>query len=256
MIIALPGHMNFTIVRRKINDEAKDVGKNPTPRQANALNKKRTTLYERVLEHNKKGLLYMPQLDEPDHPDRNPPTDDSPESMELCLPSSYQPDTLAAAGLSSLSEQEKKLRRGMCNDAVESVKYLLAARAAAYSKRQGKGRGDVSGQIAVTQAKAGIHAHSAKISKTRWRYHNSRNALMRLGASDDDLETYLELKEQDLTPLKSFLEEDSRGVGQGYKSISWIWRNHAVPNVHDWQVNGEFTFVKVARNYILSNHSI
>lgn len=198
-------------------------------------------LYERVLEHNKKSLLYMPQLDEPDHPDRGAPgdSDDAPESMELCLPSSYRSDTLVAAGLSSLAEQEMKLRRGMCNDALESVKRFLSARAVAF-KRQGKGRGDVSGQVAVTRAKAGIRAHSEKISKARWRYNNSRNALIRLGSSDDDLSFYLELKDEDLTPLKSFLDNNSRGVGQGYTAKSWIWRNNAVPNVHDWQVNGKF----------------
>lgn len=229
--------------RRKANDEAKDIGQTPTPRQANALNKKRMELYERVLEHNKKSSLYMSQVDEPDHPDRNPPPDDALQSMDLCLPSSYRAETLAAAGLASLAELEQKLRRGVCNDALESVKRLLSARAVAFNKKQGKSGGQVSGQIAVTRAKAEIHAHSAKISKARWRYDNSRNALIRLGASEEDSSIYLELKDDDLKPLKSFLDNNSRGVGQGYTAISWIWRNNAVPNVHEWQVNGRILFL-------------
>lgn len=246
---------NLTFLRRKVNDEAKEIGKSPTPRQADTLNRKRMAIYDRVLEHNKKSLLYLAQLDDPDHPDRNPPADDAPESMELCLPSSYRPDTLAAVGLSSLAEQEKKLRRGMCNDALE-IKQLVGTRAASFNKKRGKAKGQVSGQVAVTRAKAEIRAVSAKIAKARWRYNNSRGALVRPGASADDSNVYLELKDEDLTPLQSFLDENSRGIGQGYTAISWIWRNNAVPNVQDWQINGMYISFKRACHYTPSDYCI
>ncbi|KAG8686308.1 hypothetical protein FRC08_012573 [Ceratobasidium sp. 394] len=41
----------------------------------------------------------------------------------------------------------------------------------------------------------------------------------------------------DLRTLKSFLEESSRGLGQGFSAIPWIWRTGNTPNTDEWQIN-------------------
>lgn len=200
-------------------------------------------LRDRILEHQKRRLRYMAPLADtvPDHPQRRHLTGNDPEHMELALPSAYKPDTLAAADLESLADLEQELRRGICNDALDSVKQLLGARAYAIKQKNRH----VRGQVATTRSEATIHAHTAKISKAQWRYTSSREALLRLGASESDSELYLELTSSDLKPLQAFLEQDSRGVGQGYTSISWIWRSDIAPNVSEWQVNGRhiYTFL-------------
>lgn len=158
-----------------------------------------------------------------------------PEHSDLGLPSSFTPPTLLAAGLISMAELEKDLRRGMCDDALESVRHFLGARALALNYK----RRHVRGEVATTRAEAGLRAHSAKISKARWRYKNSREALKRLGFSDSDLRRYQILTAEDLRSLKSYLQDISRGVGQGYAAISWIWRSSATTHIDEWQVNGK-----------------
>ncbi|KAG8744966.1 hypothetical protein FRC12_014689 [Ceratobasidium sp. 428] len=220
---------------RNIRDEAQEIGQNPTPRQAESLNKQRLNLRDRITQFQKRGVSFMGVLSEqePDHPDLIAhPEDDEPESTDLGLPSSFAAETLDAAGLSSLVDLERDLRRSMCNDSLESLRSLLGARAFAinYKKRHERG------QVQNTRSEAAIRRHTAKIEKTRWRYNNSRDALFRLGPNDTDANRYQIIKDEDLKSLKSYLEEDSRGTGQGYSSMPWIWRNNPSANHNRWQV--------------------
>jgi hypothetical protein len=232
-------HVLFSSSRRRVHDEAKEIGRNPTPRQSESLNKQRLNLRDRIAQHQKRRPQFMLSLveQEPDHPCYVPPTDDEPEHSELGLPSSFAPKTLLTAGLSSLADLEKDLRRGMCSDTLDCLQHFLGARAFAlnYKKRH------IRGEVATTRAEAGLRAHTAKISKARWRYDNSRDALIRLGAGDSDVQQYSEITEEDLRSLKSFLEDHSRGVGQGYTSISWIWRRNVPSNIDEWQINGMYS---------------
>jgi hypothetical protein len=216
------------------------MGHNPTPRQSESLNKQRLNLRDRIAQHQTRRPQFMASLveQEPDHPCYVRPTDDEPEHSELRLPSSFAPKTLVTAGLSSLVDLERDLRRGMCSDTLDCLRHFLGARAFAlnYKKRH------IRGEVATTRAEAGLRAHSAKISKARWRYDNSRDALVRLGFKDSDIHQYKEISDDDLISLKLFLEEYSRGVGQGYQSISWIWRRDIPSDIDEWQINGMITF--------------
>jgi hypothetical protein len=172
--------------------------------------------------------------EEPDHPDCLPPVDDEPEHSELGLPSSFKSESVKTAGLSSLAELEFDLRRAMCDDALDSIRRLLGIRAYALKHKEQH----IRGQVATTRAAACLQAHSAKISKARWRYDNSRAAMLRLGGDATILARYKAITTEDLKSLKSYLEDDSRGVGQGYTALPWIWRNYNGLNVDEWQVNG------------------
>ncbi|KAG8695036.1 hypothetical protein FRC08_008109 [Ceratobasidium sp. 394] len=220
---------------RKVHDEAKCLGLNPTPRRAESLEKSHIKLRNQIVAFRKRASQYTGALadQEPDHPDRIPPPDDEPEHWDLGLPSSFDPATLLATGLSSLADLEKELRRGMCGNSLASTRHDLGARAFAINYKNQH----VHGEAAVTRSEAVLRAHSAKIANTRWRYDNSRNALLRLGPSDLDLRRYREMTDGDLRTLKSYLEEVSRGIGQGYNGISWVWCSDAVPHSNEWQIN-------------------
>ncbi|KAG9085635.1 hypothetical protein FS749_004267 [Ceratobasidium sp. UAMH 11750] len=217
---------------RNLQDEAKAIGSNPTPRQASTLNTQRMAFRDRVLVHQKRRTYYMPGLDPPDHPEYEPPRDEDLENVEIVLPSSYSPETIEVAGLSSLANSELGLREGACGDSVESTKQLLGAKSLAINHK----KRHVRGEMATTRSEAVIRRHGERISKAQWRYENSRKAIIRLGAPQPVQDKYPELKKSDLVPLQSYMEDVSRGVGQGHVSAPWIWRSQVAPNVDDWVV--------------------
>ncbi|KAG8779018.1 hypothetical protein FRC12_024685 [Ceratobasidium sp. 428] len=219
---------------RNIRDDVKEIGLDPTPRQATSINKQRTTLRDQLLEYQKRQARYMNILSDQEfnHPDQIVPTDDEPEHSELGLPSSYLRETLLAADLGSLADLELELRLSMCNDSLEAVRHLLGAKAYAlnYKNRH------VRGEVATTRSEAGLRAHSAKISKARWRYDNSRKAALRLNPGAPNFQRYQEITDADLKTLQSLLDDTSRGVGQGYRAIPWIWRSVTGVNNDEWQI--------------------
>ncbi|KAG8711370.1 hypothetical protein FRC09_020640 [Ceratobasidium sp. 395] len=221
---------------RSYNEDAKKIGKKPTPKQAETLNSKRMALQDRIEKFQQKLMAYMGDVGEPDLPRHQPLLDEDLEAdnIDLGMPSSYASDTLEAAGLSTLAELERKLRRGVCVDSIDSVKRLLGAKAAAINFKNTQ----ISGQVAVTRSESRIRAHTAKIEGVRWRYLNSRGALIKLGMRGDDEAKYLDLVESDLISLKAHFENytASRG-GRGTTKISWIWRSAAVPTTDDWEVD-------------------
>ncbi|KAG8712931.1 hypothetical protein FRC08_013919 [Ceratobasidium sp. 394] len=192
-------------------------------------------LRDRFAQHQKRRPQYMTTLadQEPDHPDCPMPVDGEPEHSELGLPSSFRQESIQTAGLVSLASLERDLRCAMCDDALDSLRRLLGVRAYALKYKDQH----IRGEAATTRAQASLRAHSAKISKARWRYKNSRAALIRLGADATVLLRYQEITDPDLKSLKSYIEDTSRGVGQGYTSIPWIWMNHSDLNVDEWQIN-------------------
>jgi hypothetical protein len=64
--------------------------------------------------------------------------------------------------------------------------------------------------------------------------------MMRLGSDPTILARYREIKIEDLKPLKSCLEDNSQGVGQGYKAILWIWCNYNSLKIDEWQIDGMY----------------
>lgn len=191
---------------------------------------------DQLVQHQKRRSQFMGTLadQEPNHPDCPPPVDDEPENSVIGLPSSFRIESLRSAGLSSPAELEFNLRRAMCNDSLDSIRRLLGARAYALKHKQHE-----QGQIATTRATASLRTHSVKILQARWRYDNSRAAMIHLGGDTTVLARYQKITDGDLRYLKSYLEDDSRGLGQGYAAIPWIWRNYNGRDIDEWQINGE-----------------
>ncbi|CUA75567.1 Bifunctional uridylyltransferase/uridylyl-removing enzyme [Rhizoctonia solani] len=208
-------------------------GKNPTRKQKSDVDHKRLALRDRMVAHETKRAAFMGETEAPDHPSYSPTIEDWMENTMIIMPSSFTPETIASAGLSSLGELEVQLRSATCRDALESLRELLGAKAFAlnYKTRQARAQG------AMTRARSTIENQSDQIQKTRWRYNNSRDALIRLGHIKDDDEVFKLITDNDTRTLKEYIEETSRGVGQGHAVISWIWRNTVVRNDGQWEIN-------------------
>ncbi|CAE6442510.1 unnamed protein product [Rhizoctonia solani] len=153
-----------------------------------------------------------------------------PEYSKLGLPTSYLTGTLKDHSLLELLELEIQLRRATCNDALRAVRHLLGAKALLLRYK----RKNTSGERATTRAEKVMKDHQEKITKAQWRYNNSREALLRHSTADSDSKTYLEMKNSDLRRLDDYVEE-SKGLGQGYQSIAWIWRPANTPVEEAWE---------------------
>ncbi|KAG9073815.1 hypothetical protein FRC06_011128, partial [Ceratobasidium sp. 370] len=220
---------------QRLRDKEKSLGSKPKPKQANTINSKRIALRDRVETFLEKWPLYMHDAGEPDRPRLIEFIDEDGEwtsPTDLGLPSSYTYATLVKLGLSALADVEKKLRCGVCKDSIESIKRQLGGKSAAIKHK----KTEASGTSAVTRAEAAIQAHTTKILKIRWRYLNSREALLQLGATEADLHDYKDLKLEDLKPLKSYYDDYASSIGHGKTSMSWIWMSSVARNVDEWEV--------------------
>jgi hypothetical protein len=221
--------------RESLRADEQKLGPSATYRQHNGLNDRRKALNDRVILHRSRRDIYMSDLGEPDHPKRRKVESADPEHAELGLPSSYLRNSLETSSLVKLADLEARLRRAVCGDALQSLRNLLGAKAMALRwKRQ-----NVAGERSTTRAEAALKVHNEKVNRARWRYNNSRDALLRLGSQQTDIETYKALNQEDLRHLKDYLEQDSLELGQGYRAIPWIWRTAAIANEEEWQIEGE-----------------
>lgn len=228
-------------VSRNFNDEAKDLGDTPSPRRAETLNNKRLTLRARIDKFLTRSKIFMPDLAEPDldkprlqifHEEG-----DKDEGVDLGMPSSYRQDTIEDAGLSSMADLERELRRGMCNESLVAVKRLLRARAKGFSDK----RRHIRGREQTTRAEAGFRAQMKRIRKAAWRYSNSYEALKQLGLSESDKTDYNDLVDADLVSLKSHYDAHAnRKRGEKRPRMSWIWRTKAAPNTEEGDAEGSF----------------
>lgn len=203
-----------------------------------AFDRKRKSLNERILSYRQDREVYMVDCPEPDHPDIQRPVDADPENAELGLPSSYCPEIIQEAGLSKFAELEADLRRAVCHDTLENVRELLGARALSINFKNANLRGEKR----TTRAEEVLAAHTEKIHKAQWQYNNSREALLRLGATEEDLKIYRRLNRSDLKYLKDYISTDSVSLGQGHVSLPWLWtrRTESFSNEEEWQSEGEY----------------
>ncbi|KAG8750750.1 hypothetical protein FRC11_010091, partial [Ceratobasidium sp. 423] len=219
---------------RKFNDEAKDLGDAPSSRRTQALNAKRLALRDRVDKFLKQREYYMPDIAELEGDEPRIQIfyeeDNEDAGVDLGMPSSYKLETIKAAGLSSMADLEKELRRGMCNESLASVKRLLRARAKGFQNK----RRHVRGREQTTRAEAGFRAQMKQVRQAGWRYSNSYEALKQLGLSESDERDYEDLLETDLVSLKSYYDDyATRQKGEKKPTMSWIWRTRAAPNTED-----------------------
>ncbi|KDN43058.1 hypothetical protein RSAG8_06381, partial [Rhizoctonia solani AG-8 WAC10335] len=214
---------------KNYNDEAEEKAES-----SERLSTRRISLGDRIRAHQRKRESFMegaPECDSTQVLTLYDEDEDEDDIVDLAMPSSYKPETISSAGLSSIAEVEKGLRRGMCKESLQVIKQLLASRSAAYKAKDRNARG----QVATTRARASIRDQDEKIQKACWRYNNSLRALKQLGLSEDDAKTFKPLSDSDLTPLKTYFDNYATQPGQK-GTMSWIWRSSAAPNSANWEV--------------------
>ncbi|CUA78467.1 Phosphatidylinositol 3-kinase VPS34 [Rhizoctonia solani] len=210
---------------RNYNDEAKKLGDPPVDSQ----NAKQIGLCERIEKFLKQREYYMPDVAELDVDKPRPQKfyGEKGGDVDLGMPSSYKPETIEAAGLSSMANLEKEIRRGMCNESLASVKRLLRVRAQGFKYK----RRHIRGGKQTTRAESTFRSQMKDIKKAGWRYSNSYEALKQLGLSESDKRDYHDLLESDFTALKSYYDDYAkRKKGEMKPTMSWIWRTKAAPN--------------------------
>ncbi|KDN36644.1 hypothetical protein RSAG8_10686, partial [Rhizoctonia solani AG-8 WAC10335] len=217
------------------NIEAKELGDSMTPVQSDLLESKQLAIQGRIDAHRKRRELFMEELEEPDHP-RLQHFHQEEAAVDLGMPSSHAHSRLESAGLATLVELERELRRAMCRESLETVKRLLGAKAAAKRFKEQ----NIRGQVANTRANVALKDHDTKIRGAQWRYNNSYTALVQLGVSESDAKLFKELKSDHLVPLAQFYKKyaETVGHGRGEHGLSWIWSSSAVPNTED-EVEGQ-----------------
>ncbi|KDN33713.1 hypothetical protein RSAG8_13193, partial [Rhizoctonia solani AG-8 WAC10335] len=225
---------------RKYNKEAKELGNARSSPRTDASNAQRLALCDRVDTFITQRDYYMTDIGESDL--------DKPrlqvfyqegsrgEGIDLGMPSSYSPEAIEAAGLPSMADLEKELRRGMCKESLASVKRLLRAKAKGFQHK----RRHVRGREKTTRAEAGFQTQMKQVRKAAWRYSNSYEALKQLGLSESDKRDYEDLDEEtDLASLKSHYEAyANRTKGEKKPIIPWIWRTRAAPNADEEDAEG------------------
>ncbi|QRV77073.1 hypothetical protein RhiJN_05088 [Ceratobasidium sp. AG-Ba] len=211
--------MELESEQKRLKDLRTTITKLATRRQKEQFDAKQKALNERILLFREERDKYMGDYEEPDHPSLNIMNTSEPEDAQLGLPSSYSRQTMQQRKLERLVDLEADIRRADCHDTLDRVRELLGAKALMVKIKKANTRG----VAAITRAESKLRAQTEKVQKEQWRYNHSRDALIRLGATEADLKIYQKLADVDLRYLKDYSENDSRGLGQGYASPSWIW---------------------------------
>jgi hypothetical protein len=153
-----------------------------------------------------------------------------PEQMSLCLPSSLRRAQIQKHGLQMLALQEIQLRVGQANDALAGLcvelrhKALLFRTQVRYTKNT-KGKTRAWKEVSKSSMEVMKHVHC---------YRRAWKALQQLGADDEILEKYQEIKKEDLRMSGDMMEENR--VGQRSDTLAWFWRlgPHSDMEGDDW----------------------
>jgi hypothetical protein len=233
------GILLYLHARQKLRKLGDEFGNKMTDAQSNTLSAKKSELWRKISIHEQDRSVFMRDMGCPDHPERRKVPNAEPEHTELGLPSSYLKSSLEESGLASLGDLERSLRQGFCDQALQTLRDLLGARAAEL-KFKNK---NLRGKVASTRAEVKLREQTNHLKVIQWRYNNSRAALLRLGLEDQDLKRYRQVTTDDLKYLRSYLEDESGKLGEGYREIPWLWRSSVAPNDERWQTEGMFYFV-------------
>jgi hypothetical protein len=141
----------------------------------------------------------------------------APEAQPLLLPSNLGLDVCQEHGFSEFVKQEKVLRIGQANDALQGLRLGLSKKAVIF--REGL-------RMATTKKKKlrswdQIHMVDVNVRHHAKVYTRARVAMLRLGASDLDLQHYQALQKEHLRVMTARIDPSLRG--QRDTSLAWFW---------------------------------
>ena len=150
------------------------------------------------------------------------PNDDlavaNPESIKICMPSSFGVATLRDVGLLHLAEEEIQLRGGQANDCLDKLRNSLGEKSILYRINK---RSSMSNRT-DTRSKQDIRRVGLKINRDVRSYHRAIHALTSLDASQSLQHKYKLITHEDLGLSKDITEENR--FGQSSHLLPWFWR--------------------------------
>ena len=137
-------------------------------------------------------------------------------TVHLLLPSALSPDEHSVLP-TSLIEKYRKLRVAQAEDVLLSMKRNLRKGATLFNhKKQHTGGTGVTANTRMQGAISGYNDDSALDADT---YRSARLALFALDSRDAWNHLLPDLKQADVRP-----PPQEKGPGQGYATLSWIWK--------------------------------
>jgi hypothetical protein len=141
----------------------------------------------------------------------------APERVLLLLPSNIGLQACEEQGYLMYSRQEFQLRVGQANDALQGLRLALSRKAVIFRVRL---------RPAKTKKRKLRSWDQIRMVDVNVRYHariytEARAAMIRLGATNEDLERYQVLLKDHLTLTTARIEPSLRG--QRNTSLAWFW---------------------------------
>ena len=164
------------------------------------------------------------------------------EDIRLWMPSRLRPSERSSVCTNSIATIEERLREAQCRDALSKLRNYLHTRAHFIKHRNT----NICGQRANTCAKTLIDSLSSKIDRVAAKYRTARAALLVLRGAGDWAQELRPLQSKDICGPTSSTSGDiddasdvigsngrerskkqrealERGLGEGYRTMSWIW---------------------------------
>lgn len=173
----------------------------------------------RLIHHRQQSLQFLPiGLLSSARADQEETTG-KPETLAVTLPSSLPAKVLKLHSEERVLAVERELRRVACLKALQSVRTTAIQRAHLLKSKKANARGIVK----VTRAEGAIARLTARIAQYQAQYTRSRKALLNVGPSPADRQTFRELKSSDLDGLSKLLLGKTQ-LGDGFVTMPWYWR--------------------------------
>jgi hypothetical protein len=140
----------------------------------------------------------------------------APELATLALPSTLGREACESIGYGSLAEKEKKLRMGQANDALQGIRVALSSKAILFrGLREATSKTKRNRSWDQIKSTAGSARHHVRV------YLHARKALLRLGASTDEMAKYQPLTREQLKITAARIDPTLRGTRNS--SLAWFW---------------------------------
>ncbi len=141
-----------------------------------------------------------------------------PERLSVLMPSSLGRDFIEEHGLETLASQEIRLRVGQANDALADLRLELGHKSLLFRTKVRNSK-NTKGK---TRAWRDVARSSMEVMKHVRRYQRARRALTELGADQEILLKYKDIRREDLKMSADILEENR--VGQRNTTLVWFWQ--------------------------------
>ncbi len=150
------------------------------------------------------------------------------EDVRLGLPSDINHTHRARVCSAHLQRIEERLREAQCYDALQDLRNKLYALAHLHKYK----KANVRHQGPNTRARADISKQEERRDYAAATYRRARRAKLALSGPGDWERTLRELRDDDIRhmtdddPLHTAKrrKKDTPGVGEGHRTMSWIWR--------------------------------